>query len=258
MIFYKALKMHISFNNSKFMAFAHRGGTEFAPENTYEAFSAAVETGYKYLETDVHPNADEKLMAFHDPTLDRVTNYKGKIRDFTSQELKKIRVNDKFQIPFLEDLLDSFSQNYFSIDMKSDESVIPLIKLVRKMNAIDRVCFASFNQQRLDYVREEFSNKCISSMGPKEIVKTKLCSIFNIKHNVLPLISSLPIKRYKIELLNKKHVDFLKSLNIKVIAWTINDANEITRLIDLGIDGIMTDKISALKEILIKKNLWQH
>jgi Glycerophosphoryl diester phosphodiesterase len=82
------------------MAFAHRGGTEFAPENTYEAFSAAVETGYKYLETDVHPNADEKLMAFHDPTLDRVTNYKGKIRDFSSQELKKIRVNDKFQIPF--------------------------------------------------------------------------------------------------------------------------------------------------------------
>ena len=62
--------MHISFNKSKFMAFAHRGGTEFAPENTYEAFSAAVETGYKYLETDVHPNADEKLMAFHDPTLD--------------------------------------------------------------------------------------------------------------------------------------------------------------------------------------------
>ena len=90
-------------------------------------------------------------------------------------------------------------------------------------------------------------------MGPKEIVKTKLCSIFNIKHNVLPLISSLPIKRYKIELLNKKHVDFLKSLNIKVIAWTINDANEITRLIDLGVDGIMTDKISVLKEILIKK-----
>ncbi len=96
MIFYKVLKMHISFNSSKFMAFAHRGGTEFAPENTYEAFSAAVETGYKYLETDVHPNADEKLMAFHDTTLDRVTNYKGKIRDFTSQELKKIRVNDKF------------------------------------------------------------------------------------------------------------------------------------------------------------------
>jgi len=53
-------------------------------------------------------------------------------------------------------------------------------------------------------------------------------------------------------------ITFLKSLNIKVIAWTINDANEITRLIDLGIDGIMTDKISALKEILIKKNLWQH
>ena len=124
--------MHLSFNKSQFMAFAHRGGTEFAPENTYESFSAAVEIGYKYLETDVHPNADERLMAFHDSTLDRVTNYIGKIRNFTSQELKKIRVNDKFHIPFLEDLLDSFSQNYFSIDMKSDESVRPLIKVVKK------------------------------------------------------------------------------------------------------------------------------
>ena len=249
--------MLTSFNKSQFMAFAHRGGTEFAPENTYEAFSAAVDNGYKYLETDVHPNADENLMAFHDPTLDRVTNHIGKIRDFTSQELKKIRVNDKFKIPFLEDLLDSFSQNYFSIDMKSDESVRPLIRVVKKMNAIDRVCFASFNQHRLDYVREEFNNKCITSMGPREIVKTKLCSIFSIKHNVLPLISSLPIKRYKIGLLNKRHIDFLKSLNIKVIAWTINDANEIDRLIDLGVDGIMTDNISVLKEILVKKNLWQ-
>ena len=72
----------------------------------------------------------------------------------------------------------------------------------------------------------------------------------------MPLISSLPIKRYKIELLNKRHIDFLKSLNIKVIAWTINDTNEINRLIDLGVDGIMTDNISVLKEILVKKNLW--
>ena len=75
--------------NGRFMAFAHRGGTDFAPENTYEAFSSAVDIGYKYLETDVHPNADNKLMAFHDPTVDRVTNHKGKICDFTSYELKK-------------------------------------------------------------------------------------------------------------------------------------------------------------------------
>ena len=144
--------MNLSKNNDQFMAFAHRGGTEFAPENTYEAFSSAVSIGYKYLETDVHPNADNKLMAFHDSSVDRVTNYKGKICNFTSSELKKIKVEEKFQIPFLEDLIESFSKSFFSIDMKSDQSVKPLIKLIKSMNAVDRVCFASFSQDRLDYV----------------------------------------------------------------------------------------------------------
>ena len=248
--------MNLSKNNDQFMAFAHRGGTEFAPENTYEAFSSAVSIGYKYLETDVHPNADNKLMAFHDSSVDRVTNYKGKICNFTSSELKKIKVKGKFQIPFLEDLIESFSKSFFSIDMKSDQSVKPLIKLIKSMNAVDRVCFASFSQDRLDYVRDEFDNKCITSMGPREIIKTKISSIINFKHKIIPKISSLPISRYRIKLLNKRHINFLKSLNIKVIAWTINDVEAINKLIDLGVDGIMTDNISVLKKILIKKNIW--
>ena len=248
--------MNLSKNNDQFMAFAHRGGTEFAPENTYEAFSSAVSIGYKYLETDVHPNADNKLMAFHDSSVDRVTNYKGKICNFTSSELKKIKVKEKFQIPFLEDLIESFSKSFFSIDMKSDQSVKPLIKLIKSMNAVDRVCFASFSQDRLDYVRDEFDNKCITSMGPREIIKTKISSIINFKHKIIPKISSLPISRYRIKLLNKRHINFLKSLNIKVIAWTINDVEAINKLIDLGVDGIMTDNISVLKKILIKKNIW--
>ena len=248
--------MNLSKNNDQFMAFAHRGGTEFAPENTYEAFSSAVSIGYKYLETDVHPNADNKLMAFHDSSVDRVTNYKGKICNFTSSELKKIKVKEKFQIPFLEDLIESFSKSFFSIDMKSDQSVKPLIKLIKSMNAVDRVCFASFSQDRLDYVRDEFDNKCITSMGPREIIKTKISSIINFKQKIIPKISSLPISRYRIKLLNKRHINFLKSLNIKVIAWTINDVEAINKLIDLGVDGIMTDNISVLKKILIKKNIW--
>ena len=248
--------MNLSKNNDQFMAFAHRGGTEFAPENTYEAFSSAVGIGYKYLETDVHPNADNKLMAFHDSSVDRVTNYKGKICNFTSSELKKIKVKEKFQIPFLEDLIESFSKSFFSIDMKSDQSVKPLIKLIKSMNAVDRVCFASFSQDRIDYVRDEFDNKCITSMGPREIIKTKISSIINFKHKIIPKISSLPISRYRIKLLNKRHINFLKSLNIKVIAWTINDVEAINKLIDLGVDGIMTDNISVLKKILVKKNIW--
>ena len=95
--------------NYNFIPFAHRGGTDFAPENTFEAFEAAVDIGYKFLETDVHPNADGQLMAFHDQTLDRVTDFSGNIQNLTSKELNAIKVKDKYRIPFLKELLENFS-----------------------------------------------------------------------------------------------------------------------------------------------------
>ena len=239
-----------------FYAFAHRGGTEFAPENTFEAFSNAFEIGYKFLETDVHINADGELMAFHDSTIDRVTNYEGELKNFTSNQLKKIKINDKFNIPFLADLIEAFPSIFFSVDMKSDDTVIPLIKLVNRMGVKDRICFASFNQNRLKYVRDEYLNKCITSLGPNEIAQTKLFSILGKKIHIKSKIASLPTSKYKIQLLNKSHIEFLKSLNIKVIAWTINKSEEMKHLINMGVDGIMTDNISSLKKILIKKNLW--
>jgi len=84
--------MFKTIKDSTFLAFAHRGGNDFAPENTFESFQFAVENGFKYLETDVHPTSDNNLMAFHDPTLDRVTNTKGRIIDFSSKDLKKVKV----------------------------------------------------------------------------------------------------------------------------------------------------------------------
>jgi len=243
-------------SDKSFYAFAHRGGTEFAPENTFEAFSNAVEIGYEFLETDVHINADGELMAFHDSTIDRVTNYEGELKNFTSNQLKKIKINDKFNIPLLADLIEAFASIFFSVDMKTDDTVIPLIKLVNRMGVKDRICFASFNQKRLKYVRDEYLNKCITSLGPNEIAQTKLFSILGKKIHIKSRIASLPISKYKIQLLNKSHIEFLKSSNIKVIAWTINKTEEMKHLINMGVDGIMTDNISSLKKILIKKNLW--
>ena len=242
--------------NYNFIPFAHRGGTDFAPENTFEAFEAAVDIGYKFLETDVHPNADGQLMAFHDQTLDRVTDFSGNIQNLTSIELYDIKVKDKYRIPFLEELLENFPDCFFSVDMKCDESVDPLINLVKDMKAIDRVCFASFNQKRLNFVRDYFGNKCITSMGPNEILLTKVSSFINLKQKINSNIASLPTSRYKIKFLNERNIHYLRSLKIKVIAWTINNEKEIRDLIDMGVNGIMTDKISLLKSILIEKKVW--
>ncbi len=105
--------MFKTIKDSTFLAFAHRGGNDFAPENTFESFQFAVDNGFKYLETVVHLTSDNKLMAFHDPTLDRVTNYEGKINDFSSTDLKKVRIKDKYKIPLMEELLESFPDSFF-------------------------------------------------------------------------------------------------------------------------------------------------
>lgn len=249
--------MFKTIKDSTFLAFAHRGGNDFAPENTFESFQFAVENGFKYLETDVHPTSDNKLMAFHDPTLDRVTNAEGRIIDFSSIDLKKVKVKNNYRIPLMEELLESFPNCFFSIDMKCDQSVIPLIDLVKRNNALERVCFASFNQNRLNFVRETFNNKCITSMGPKEIIASKIFSYINLKKNINSHLASMPISRYNIRLINKRSVAYLQSLNIKVIAWTINNEDQMRHLISIGVDGIMTDKLKLLKNILIEKNLWQ-
>ncbi len=249
--------MFKTIKDSTFLAFAHRGGNDFAPENTFESFKFAVDNGFKYLETDVHLTSDNKLMAFHDPTLDRITNTKGRIIDFSSIDLKKVKVKNNYRIPLMEELLESFPDCFFSIDMKCDESVKPLIDLVKRNKAVERVCFASFNQNRLNSVRESFNNKCITSMGPKEIIILKINSYINLKKNITSQIASMPISRYNIKLINKRSVSYLKSLNIKVIAWTINNEDQMRSLITLGVDGIMTDKLRLLKKILIEKNLWQ-
>ena len=140
--------------------------------------------------------------------------------------------------------------------MKCDESVDPLINLVKDMKAIDRVCFASFNQKRINFVRGYFNNKCITSMGPNEILLTKVSSFINLKQKVNSNIASLPTSRYKIRFLNERNINYLRSLKIKVIAWTINNEKEMRNLIDMGVNGIMTDKISLLKSILIEKKVW--
>jgi len=157
----------------------------------------------------------------------------------------------------MEELLEAFPDCFFSIDMKCDESVKLLIDIVKRNNAVERVCFASFNQNRLNFVRETFNDKCITSMGPKEIITSKICSYINLKKNITSHLASMPISRYNITLINKRSITYLQSLNIKVIAWTINNEDQMRNLIALGVDGIMTDKLKLLKKILIEKNLWQ-
>ena len=244
------------FLKQKFLAFAHRGGNESAPENSFLAFKNAVDIGYKYLETDVHLTKDGHLIAFHDNTLDRVTDKNGLIKDLTLNEIKKAKINGKEEIPLLSDLLDSFPQCFFNIDCKVNETVQPLINLIRTKSLIDRVCIGSFSQKRINYIRKSLGSSVITSMGPAEVILSKFLSFSSLSYNFSSSYTSIPIERYGVKLLDKRNIDYLKSNNQKVIAWTINNEDEMKMLIKMGVDGIMTDNLSLLKSVLIEENLW--
>jgi glycerophosphoryl diester phosphodiesterase len=244
------------FLEEKFLAFAHRGGNEFAPENSFRAFKSAVDIGYKYLETDVHLTKDGFLIAFHDDTLDRVTDKSGLIRDLTLSEIKKAKIAGTDEIPLLSELLNSFTDCFFNIDCKVDETVQPLINLIHNKDFINRVCIGSFSQKRINFIRKSLGKEVKTSMGPAEVILSKFLSYTSLGYNFKSSYTSIPIRRYGINLLEERNINYLKSNNQKVIAWTINDEDQMKMLINIGIDGIMTDNLTLLKKVLIEENLW--
>ena len=244
------------FLEEKFLAFAHRGGNEFAPENSFRAFKSAVDIGYKYLETDVHLTKDGFLIAFHDDTLDRVTDKSGLIRDLTLSEIKKAKIAGTDEIPLLSELLNSFTDCFFNIDCKVDETVQPLINLINNKDFINRVCIGSFSQKRINFIRKSLGKDVKTSMGPAEVILSKFLSYTSLGYNFKSSYTSIPIKRYGINLLDERNINYLKSNNQKVIAWTINDEDQMKMLINIGIDGIMTDNLTLLKKVLIEESLW--
>lgn len=244
------------FLEEKFLAFAHRGGNEFAPENSLRAFKSAVDIGYKYLETDVHLTKDGFLIAFHDDTLDRVTDKSGLIRDLTLSEIKKAKIAGTDEIPLLSELLNSFTDCFFNIDCKVDETVQPLINLINNKDFINRVCIGSFSQKRINFIRKSLGKEVKTSMGPAEVILSKFLSYTSLGYNFKSSYTSIPIRRYGINLLDERNINYLKSNNQKVIAWTINDEDQMKMLINIGIDGIMTDNLTLLKKVLIEESLW--
>jgi glycerophosphoryl diester phosphodiesterase len=244
------------FLEEKFLAFAHRGGNEFAPENSFRAFKSAVDIGYKYLETDVHLTKDGFLIAFHDDTLDRVTDKSGLIRDLTLSEIKKAKIAGTDEIPLLSELLNSFTDCFFNIDCKVDETVQPLINLINNKDFINRVCIGSFSQKRINFIRKSLGKDVKTSMGPAEVILSKFLSYTSLGYNFKSSYTSIPIRRYGINLLEERNIKYLKSNNQKVIAWTINDEDQMKMLINIGIDGIMTDNLTLLKKVLIEESLW--
>ncbi|NNM46115.1 glycerophosphodiester phosphodiesterase [Knoellia sp. DB2414S] len=238
---------------------AHRGGAKLEAnlglENTMAAFRQAVAMGYRYLETDVHGTADGHLLAFHDLRLDRVTDGTGRIAELTLADVQRARINGSEPVPLLSDLLEEFPDVRLNIDVKAPGAIEPLARVLREHDAVDRVCVASFSTKRLRAVRRLVGPRLATSAGPSEVgllrlTPQRLVGMLRSPAVAVQVPTGAVVGGRRVDLVTESFVQRAHDLGKHVHVWTIDDAAEMNRLFDLGVDGIVSDRIDTLAEVL--------
>lgn len=237
------------------LAFAHRGGASHYPENSMRAFEHAVRLGYGYLETDAHATADGVLVAFHDKTLDRSTDATGAIASMSAAAVATARIDGTDPIPLLEDLIGTWPEIRFNIDVKDAPAARPLADLMKRTSAWDRVCITSFAESRLRATRRLLDRPVCMSTSPvgagalqAGVPAAVLARAFARRWT---RCAQLPIRMATPAIIRRAH-----AAGLQVHIWTVNDAAAMTSLLDLGVDGIMTDETELLREVLLERKQW--
>jgi glycerophosphoryl diester phosphodiesterase len=237
------------------IAFAHRGGASHYPENSWPAFEHAVKLGYAYLETDAHATADGQVVAFHDKTLDRVTDASGRIAELPYEVVAKARIGGTEPIPLLADLLGSWPGLRFNIDVKDAPASGPLAEVIRRTGAWDRVCVTSFSGRRLGATRKALDQPVCMATAP--------AGIGVIRYGVPPAILAARFAAWSIRctqipygMATPWYVRRAHAAGLAVHVWTVNDPAVMADMLDIGVDGIMTDKTEVLRELMISRGVW--
>jgi glycerophosphoryl diester phosphodiesterase len=238
------------------LPFAHRGGAGDWPENTMPAFEGAIALGYRYLETDAHVTADGICLAFHDDRLDRVTDRAGIIAELPWSEVRQARVDGREPIPLMEDLLAAFPQARVNIDPKHDAAVEPLAEVIRRTGALDRVCVGSFSDDRLVRLQAILGDDLCTSLGPKGTARLRGGSYGLPAGKLGAACAQVPHRFRGVTVVDDRFVAKAHAVGLQVHVWTIDDPAEMHELLDLGVDGIMTDRPQVLKDVLTSRGAW--
>jgi glycerophosphoryl diester phosphodiesterase len=239
-------------------AFAHRGGAAKGDENTAAAFARAVAMGYRYVETDVHATADGIPVVIHDARLDRLAGRPDPIADLTWADLRTIRVGGGSAVPRLDEVLDAWPHLRFNIDVKSGAVVAPAVAAIQRAGAGDRVLLASFSDARLARARALAGPRVATSLGMRGVARLRLASLTGLPVRLPESVAAvqIPVRQGVIPVLTPRFLEYVHRIGREVHVWTIDDPEEMRRLLDLGVDGIMTDRVEVLRDVYSARGLW--
>jgi len=223
------------------------------------AFRNAVDLGYRHLETDVHTSLDGVVYAFHDIELTRMTGSVSAFRDLDSDDIDAIMVGGREPIPRLADLLAAFPEARFNIDIKADDAVDPTLEVLRDAGALDRVCLASFSGERLKRIRAGAPG-VPTGFSPAEVALLRLAPLrwlraFGVRRGGTCV--QVPVRARGISLVTPGFVRHAHALGVQVHVWTIDDPAEMRYLLDIGVDGLMSDRVDLLRNVLVERGQWR-
>jgi len=239
------------------IAFAHRGFSAEFPENSMAAFEAAVKLGYRYLETDARATADGVALSFHDYQLDRVTNHLGKLADLPWSTVREARIMGSEPIPLLADVLDTFKDSFINVDVKSHSAIGPALDAIRTTNAWDRIRLAGFSHNRLIALRKAVGPKVATGLTPREIIVLARTPRRFVRPDGVDWAVQVPTGPRWAPIVTERFIRSAHDRAMPVHVWTVNSRTEMIRLLDLGVDGIMTDRADVLRNLLQERGQWR-
>ena len=251
------------------LVMAHRGGGGLWPENTLYAFERAAEMGVDVIETEIHSTADNKMVLIHDKTVDRTTNGIGPVNSLTLKELQALDAGYNWTadggrtfpfrgkgiiVPSLEEFFSALPNIRINIDIKqiNPSLAAPLCEMIHSFHMAEKVMVASFNTRAINDFRRTCS-EVATSASRREVALFFLMNLVFLGTTYRPVYHALQIPEYSsgLHVLTKRLLQTARSLNLKVHVWTVNQAEDMKRLLELDVDGIITDYPDQLISLLI-------
>jgi glycerophosphoryl diester phosphodiesterase len=221
------------------------------------AFAHAYELGFRYFETDVRSSSDGVVYAIHDAALDRLTGSADAVSALTAEALDLQRLDQREPFARLEAIYRAFPDARLNIDLKSDDVVAPAVELISQQRAVDRTLLASFSHRRLRRARRLLPHVATSASSLEAAAVKLLPLAVLARLDLAPVCLQVPARRGRLRVVTSTFVRKAHRLRMQVHVWTVDEADEMHRLLDLGVDGIVTDRTDVLKDVLTARGSWK-
>jgi glycerophosphoryl diester phosphodiesterase len=206
----------------------------------------------------VHATADGVPVVLHDPDLARVSGNAGLVARLRWADLTTVRVGGAAAVPRLDDVLAAWPRIRFNIDVKADAAAGPAVAAVQRAGAGDRVLLASFDDARLTRLRALAGPRVASSLGRRAVARLRAASLAGLRFRPAAgvVAAQVPVRHGRLRVVDGRLLACAHRAGLQVHVWTIDDPEEMCRLLDLGVDGIMTDRIETLRDVFAERDLW--